>query len=62
MKRYGNNIIIFAFLQIFYRSLGVPNPFARLTSGTMWEWFTKGGVERNYIQAMTRGTTKENPK
>ncbi len=63
MKRYENDIIIFALLQISYRSLGVPNQYARLTSGTMWEWFTKDGVlKKNLIQITNYGTTKENPK
>jgi hypothetical protein len=63
MKRYGNDIIIFSLLQISYRSLGVPNPYARLISGTMWEWFTKDGVlKKKSIQATNYGTTKENPK
>jgi len=63
MKRYGNDIIIFALFQISYRSLGVPNPYASLTSGTMWEWFTKDGMlEKKKIQATNCGTIKENPK
>jgi len=63
MKRYGNDIIIFALLQISYRSLGVPNQYARLTRGTMWEWFTKDGVlKKKLIQTTNYGTTKEIPK
>jgi hypothetical protein len=49
MKRYGNDIIIFALLQISYRSLGVPNQYARLTSRTMWGMVYKGwGVEKKF--------------
>ncbi len=63
MKRYGNDIIIFALLQISYRSLGVFNQYARLTSETMWEWFTKDGVlKKKLFQTTNYGTTKENPK
>jgi hypothetical protein len=42
VKRYENNKSICAFLQTPYKSLGVPNPYAKLTRGTMW--FTKEGV------------------
>jgi hypothetical protein len=31
-------------LQIVYRSLGIPSPYAEFIKGTMWEWFTKDGV------------------
>ncbi len=31
VKRYGNNKSTFIFLQTSYKSLGVPNPYAKLT-------------------------------
>jgi hypothetical protein len=49
MKRYGNNKFVFTFLQIVYKPLSVPSPYAKFTRGTMWEWFTKDGVlKENY--------------
>jgi hypothetical protein len=44
VKRYGNDKFALTFLQIVYKSLGVPSPYAKFIKGTMWEWFTKDGV------------------
>ncbi len=63
MKRCGRNRSTFTFLQTLNKSSSALSPCARLTSGTMWEWFTKDGVlKENYIQATKSGTTKKNPK
>ncbi len=63
VKRYGNNKSTLTFLQTLYKSLGVPNPYANLTRGTMWEWFTKDGVlKENYIQIKECRTIAKNPK
>jgi hypothetical protein len=40
------------YFQIAYKSLGVPSPYAKLSRGTMWGWFTNNGVlKENYIWA-----------
>jgi len=50
VKRYGNNKFVFTFLQIAYKSLGVPSPYVELSKGTIWGWFTNNGVlKENYI-------------
>ncbi len=63
LKSYGNNKSIFTFLQTPYKSPCIPNPYSKLTRGTMWEWFTKDGVlKENYIQATECRTIVKNPK
>jgi len=42
--------------------LGVPSPYAKLTSGTMWEWFTKGVLRENYIKFAKCEAIVKNPK
>ncbi len=63
VKRYGNNKFVFTFLQTAYKSLDIPSPYAKLSRGTMWGWFTNNGViKENYIRAIEHGTSMENPK
>ncbi len=50
-EEYENNKIVLTFLHNVYKSLGVPNPYAKLTRNTMWEWFTKEGeLKENYME------------
>jgi hypothetical protein len=57
------NKVIPTFLYTIYKSLKILSPYAKLTSGTMWEWFTKDWVRKeNYIQVAKCGTIVKNPK
>jgi hypothetical protein len=63
MKRYGNNKSTLIFLQIVYRSLGIPSPYTKFIKGIIWEWFTKDGVlKKDYIQVVEHGIVVKNPK
>jgi len=63
MKRYENNKTILTFLQSPYKSPCVFSPYVKLTSGTMWEWFTKDGMlKENCVQVVECETTKKDPK
>ncbi len=41
----------------------MPSLYAKLTTGTMWEWFTKeGALKENYIIATQHKTSMKIPK
>jgi hypothetical protein len=42
--------------------LGVSSPYAKLIRGTMWEWFIKGVLRKNYTKFAKCGTIMKNPK